>query len=50
MEVVKERTFHALIVCEDNKGIASLFLLEWSIFGSMLILNNSYLETLLVCV
>jgi len=47
IEIVKKRTFHALIICEDNKGVASLFLLERSTFSSMLILDNSYLETLL---
>jgi hypothetical protein len=46
IEIVKKRTFHALIICEDNKGVASLFLLDRSTFGSMLILNNSHLETL----
>jgi len=47
MEIVKKRTFHALIVCENNKGVTSLFLLDRSIFGNMLILNDSYLDRLL---
>jgi hypothetical protein len=40
-----KRTLQGVFLCEDNKGVTSLFLLDRSIFGGMLILNDSHLET-----